>query len=427
MMKSINNGANMWKSAYDDNPANPISTFGMIAGILFYDIVAIVIFFLYFFLFLFRYMALWILVILSPLAFVSYVFPFTKKFWDLWWNNFLQWCIIGIPAAFFMWLADKILSGMIKSADVSSVGFATYLVPGMMLIIGFLFTLQTSAMGASSVISAAKWAGKGTGGAIKELTGRSKTGQKYREKAMRAVDRIAETAGFSKQGTAMINASAREKSEMATINALRTSSNPADQSRYEQLVKTGQGARGAAAIAAANENGDLSRILNPNNDAAGLDQIKARVALAKAFGHESGEFTKKNYQLKQFDTKAVDKALTDQGLDPALVSPGDARRTKAEQDVMMAQLADNLPQMSGAEMGNVDSRHLGITNHEFTRENITPHMVQKIGVSSNAALIESVKRDYLNFFKDMNDAKRDGNKAEENRLRKIMEAIDKLP
>jgi hypothetical protein len=94
---------------------------------------------------------------------------------------------------------------------------------------------------------------------------------------------------------------------------------------------------------------------------------------------------------------------------------------------MMAQLADNLPQMSGAEMGNVDSRHLGIINHKFTRENITPLMVQKIGVSSNAALIESVKRDYLNFFKDMNDAKRDGNKAEENRLRKIMEAIDKLP
>ncbi len=46
---------------------------------------------LYAILFMFRYIAIWTIVILSPLAFVAWILPATKKFWDMWWNQLIQW------------------------------------------------------------------------------------------------------------------------------------------------------------------------------------------------------------------------------------------------------------------------------------------------------------------------------------------------
>jgi len=153
----------------------------------------IIVFFLYFFLYLFRIMALWILVILSPLAFVFYVFPATKKFFDMWWNNFLAWCIIVIPISFFLWISSQIVSGMANTSasiggasttcagtpSISPIGF---LVPGAFMILGFLFSLQFSAMGVSIAVSAFKKTGKLSGSTLKD----SRLGQKISRWVVRA-------------------------------------------------------------------------------------------------------------------------------------------------------------------------------------------------------------------------------------------------
>jgi len=127
-------------------------------------------------LFLFRMMALWILVILSPLAFVCYVFPATKKVWDMWWSNFSQWVFIGIPGAFFLNLSGQLVVAQLnRPAPLNFTGnglaglgnsvanLLGFLVPGVFLIIGFIFSLQISAMGGTMAISTAKKVGGWTG------------------------------------------------------------------------------------------------------------------------------------------------------------------------------------------------------------------------------------------------------------------------
>jgi len=198
-------------TAYQDTNVDPYDILGIVVGNVFYDIFAAVIFFLYFFLFFARTVALRILVILSPLAFVCYVFPFTKKYFQMWWSNFFQWCIIGIGGAFFIWIADTYAhSGGLAPAAAGqpTKNLSLYLFPGFFMLLGFLFSLQTSAMGAGFITNAAKsltgkakamgWAGaKGVGGALANITGASRVGAAAKEGG-RA---LAERAGFIPKGS----------------------------------------------------------------------------------------------------------------------------------------------------------------------------------------------------------------------------------
>lgn len=127
---------------------------------------------LYVLLFLFRYVAIWILVILSPLAFFSYVLPATRKIWQQWWNQFLQWCFIGTIMAFFLYLGNHLLAAatqgeitsILPSSEEAGGLIETLLPYGMviaLLIYGLLMGLSSSAVGASYAIKAVKWIGKG--------------------------------------------------------------------------------------------------------------------------------------------------------------------------------------------------------------------------------------------------------------------------
>ena len=117
-------------------------------------------FFLFVALFLMRYLALWVLVILSPIAFICLILPATKKFWTLWWNNFFQWTIIGIPCAFFLWLAVSTFGNLQQEFEgklaLEQYKFIeplfAYGVLVVFLYLGFVIGLQTSAMGSSAII-----------------------------------------------------------------------------------------------------------------------------------------------------------------------------------------------------------------------------------------------------------------------------------
>ena len=128
-----------------------------------FNIVGGLILLLFAFLFLFRYVALWMLVILSPLALFCYIFPATKKMWDQWLNQFIQWCFIGIPAAFTLYLASIMIEVLIEGGAIEGVkGGAEilgYIVPLAFLVGGLLMSLQTGAMGADLAIKGFKWTG----------------------------------------------------------------------------------------------------------------------------------------------------------------------------------------------------------------------------------------------------------------------------
>lgn len=146
----------------------PINT--LAKGMVFvgFNILAGLIFLLFACLFLLRYIALWIIVILSPFALFCYIFPGTKKIWDQWLSQFTQWCFIGIPAAFTIYLANIMTDQLLKGnliGEASGMGMIMgYLVPLAFLYGGLIMTFKTKAMGADLAIKGFKLAGTAAGG-----------------------------------------------------------------------------------------------------------------------------------------------------------------------------------------------------------------------------------------------------------------------
>ena len=126
---------------------------------------AIFIYCLFMILFLARYIMLWVLIILSPIAFFTYVFkeshlvktifPGTLH-WEEWWNNFLQWSIIGVTLSFFLFLSNN-LQGILDSGaitlsslppSVKGSGIMNDLMPYIvnltLLVVGFLTAIKTA-------------------------------------------------------------------------------------------------------------------------------------------------------------------------------------------------------------------------------------------------------------------------------------------
>jgi preprotein translocase subunit Sec61beta len=63
-------------------------------------------------LFIVRIVILWILTILSPIAFAMSVLPATQSLWKQWRTQLFQWAFIGIPMSFFLWLSAIIVKNM---------------------------------------------------------------------------------------------------------------------------------------------------------------------------------------------------------------------------------------------------------------------------------------------------------------------------
>jgi len=154
---------------------DPPERFAAAIAQLIFNVLGTLITLLFVLLFFFRYLALMILFILSPLAFFSYILPITRPFWNLWWHQFTSWLLAGVFGAFFLFLAASMThfqftQGItIPSADFEGGPFqwfadffAVFMVaalPIAILYLGFFITLQTSAMGAQRVIRVGKMAG----------------------------------------------------------------------------------------------------------------------------------------------------------------------------------------------------------------------------------------------------------------------------
>jgi len=142
----------LWKQT--GSPSGMLATSILLVG---FNVIGGFIFLLFALLFLFRYIALWMLVILSPLALFCYIFPATKKIWNTWSSQFIQWCFIGIPAAFTIYLANMMTQQILQGnlLEISSMGkIMGYIVPLAFLYGGYVMTRKTGAMGADLAIKA---------------------------------------------------------------------------------------------------------------------------------------------------------------------------------------------------------------------------------------------------------------------------------
>src|SRR3989344_95823 len=109
-----------------------------------------------------RYVALAILFIFSPLAFVLRIIPFpqAQKLWGDWWQKLIKWSFVGLSGAFFLRLATDVMEGFQKfflTAPISSpeisetvvVGsmaemFSYILIVELFLLVGIWFTLKSN-------------------------------------------------------------------------------------------------------------------------------------------------------------------------------------------------------------------------------------------------------------------------------------------
>lgn len=138
-----------------------------IAVIVFYSLVSLI-YLLIALIFFFRIIAIWTLVILSPIAFACFILPVTKKWWDMWWNQLIQWSIIGVITAFFLYLGSHLLglSSIIISTEELTIeeeaiaSIFPHFIALVFMGIGIMLGLQTGAMGARGIISGTKGFGK---------------------------------------------------------------------------------------------------------------------------------------------------------------------------------------------------------------------------------------------------------------------------
>ncbi|MDD3399632.1 MAG: hypothetical protein PHF07_01135 [Candidatus Pacebacteria bacterium] len=134
--------------------------------LVFFNLLAALIYLLFALLFVIRYVALWILVILSPFAFASYILPATRQVWTMWWKQFIQWCLITVIATFFLYLADYLISltargdFKVEMEEMSGLpglapifnGVLPYLIPLALLAVGLFASLSFAPKGADAVI-----------------------------------------------------------------------------------------------------------------------------------------------------------------------------------------------------------------------------------------------------------------------------------
>jgi hypothetical protein len=209
------------KIAFDSN-----GTTGYILSILWFCVFYAIVGFTYFVLGLIlieRYAILAILYILSPAAFVFWVFPASKKLWTEWWNHFLKWCFVGVMALFFMGIATKILN----AAD--NYEWITLIVVLVFMVVGAKTAVKSSGMASAAVIGlAASGAGFAMGavaggakGTLKALS--DKTG--VTGAATRAKDRVTqglENVGLRKTGGTSFNQQSRlnDKDRTNRVNSM---------------------------------------------------------------------------------------------------------------------------------------------------------------------------------------------------------------
>ncbi len=73
------------------------------------------IFFLYFFFFTVRMYIIWALAVFAPLAFICFILPQTKKYWDEWLRHLLEWTGLGIILLFWLVLGLKLMKYLIPT------------------------------------------------------------------------------------------------------------------------------------------------------------------------------------------------------------------------------------------------------------------------------------------------------------------------
>jgi hypothetical protein len=139
------NSKDSWKRMLEIS--GQIEVVGKILSFTIGNVILTLIFLLWSLIFILRYVAIWFLVILSPLAFVFWVLPATNGLWKQWYDNFIAWVLVGVNASFFLYIADRFalaVNSMPLDDETNIIGATIKsILPIIFYCFSFIFTLST--------------------------------------------------------------------------------------------------------------------------------------------------------------------------------------------------------------------------------------------------------------------------------------------
>jgi len=164
---------------------------------LIFAVISFVVYILYAMLFAARAIILWILIIFSPIALATKVFPKSnaiRKFfpsilyWDDWYEMFLQWAILIIPAGIFIKLSNKSMEAIATTSfndsgqeiiSYTMTFMGNMIIPIALLLVGFMVTISSGEKVAAPIGGLGKKAWAATAGAAGGYAiGKAKAGAK---------------------------------------------------------------------------------------------------------------------------------------------------------------------------------------------------------------------------------------------------------
>lgn len=306
-------------------------------------------------LFLFRQVALMCLVILSPLAFVASVFPRTNAIYNKWLTQFVQWAIIGIPSAFFLYLGGQMAviyrTGMVGAGK----GDLSYWVPVAFMYFAYTLIFQISAIGAAGAIGLATGAmgfaagyGKKGGAALgKGLAGAS--GATALARATRnQFSAIGEKMGLVSKGTTAQRLEEGQKKASSRIDLLSKAQQAKLATGWAHTAEQRDNKRAAIRALVSSGNADEFKTQTEREKALAFvasGSSKSKDEIAK-------DFAKQDYRFAGHDTKRVRKYMDDFGVGEAAAQTG----------VKQEQLETNWNSMPAGARKNVD---IGDLSSEF--------------------------------------------------------------
>lgn len=127
-------------------------------------------------LFYIRMIALWILLIFAPLAWLAMILPATRSLWSKWWHEFTKWIIFAPVYGFFIYLTVSMLTNDVLKqsatgqADASGLPIGeffqdinmiqNYIILSIFMLAGLIFARQSGIAGANTVANMGKAYGR---------------------------------------------------------------------------------------------------------------------------------------------------------------------------------------------------------------------------------------------------------------------------
>ncbi len=274
-------------------------------------------------LFLARYFFIWLLVILSPLAFVFYIIPQTAHLTKKWWETFTQWAFIGVTGGFFLHLAERFTEISFEPdqqlMEKRLLGMGTWmemvqrtletmlplLFSIFLIYIGILATLTTNVIGSKEAMKfgrkAATFGGGVLAGTALGAAGATGLRKKFRDRAADFKTRTGEFFGKEEPGATKAQKRKRlneAKDRMETL----LKEDPEKVKKKAKSRFSSKEDRMAAAMALA-EDGKLDKSDNR--------QLKAYKAAVASGSFDTKKAEDKDPNLVDYDERATKKTMKD--------------------------------------------------------------------------------------------------------------------